>query len=373
MPLRTLLFWLHLTAGVLAGVVVLVMSATGVALTFQPQILEARRAGLATLAIPDGAKRWTLEALVEKAAAAKGAPPSGVTVREAPASAVLVRFGRSEGVYLHPWTGEILEDPAAGWQAAFRTLTGWHRWLGATEARATARAVTGASNLAFAFLALSGLYLWLPRRWTGAAVRAVIWFRRGQSSKARDFNWHHVFGFWSAAVLLALTLSGAVISYDWAKTLVYAMAGDVRPPPDKERAPPDAVRADAHVGQPALAYDALIAHAGRSVPGWSTLTLALPVQDAPARLTLLRAGRPPPYATVEVALEPVTGEVLVTRAFEDQSPGRRLRGFLRFLHTGEALGWPGQLVAGVASLAGVVLVWTGLALSWRRLLRFRSR
>lgn len=373
MTLRSLLFWLHLVAGVSAGLVVLVMSATGVALTFQPQHLEASRASLSTLTIPDGAGRWPLEALVEKATATKEAKATAVTVREEPASAVLVRFGRSDGVYLHPWTGEVLADPAAGWQAVYRTLTGWHRWLGATESRAAARAVTGASNLAFAFLALSGLYLWFPRRWTSAAVRAVVWFRRSQTSQARDFNWHHVFGFWSAAALLALTLSGAVISYDWAKSLVYAVAGDVRPPPDKERAPPEAVRATAHIGQPALTYDALIARAAETAPGWSSLTLTLPVQDAPVHLSLQRAGQPPPYATVELALEPVTGEVLARRAFEDQSSGRRLRGFLRFLHTGEALGWPGQLAAGVASLAGVVLVWTGLALSWRRFVRFRAR
>jgi uncharacterized iron-regulated membrane protein len=36
------------------------------------------------------------------------------------------------------------------------------------------------------------------------------------------------------------------------------------------------------------------------------------------------------------------------------------------LHTGEAVGWLGQLVAGIASLGGGVLVFTGLALSFRR-------
>ena len=37
---RTLLFWLHLTAGVLAGAIVLIMSITGVALTYEKQVLE---------------------------------------------------------------------------------------------------------------------------------------------------------------------------------------------------------------------------------------------------------------------------------------------------------------------------------------------
>ena len=36
--LRSLLFWCHLTAGVVAGLVILIMSATGALLAFKPQI-----------------------------------------------------------------------------------------------------------------------------------------------------------------------------------------------------------------------------------------------------------------------------------------------------------------------------------------------
>jgi uncharacterized iron-regulated membrane protein len=39
------------------------------------------------------------------------------------------------------------------------------------------------------------------------------------------------------------------------------------------------------------------------------------------------------------------------------------------LHTGEAFGFFGQTIAGLASLGGCFLVWTGLAMAWRR---FRS-
>jgi uncharacterized iron-regulated membrane protein len=51
---------------------------------------------------------------------------------------------------------------------------------------------------------------------------------------------------------------------------------------------------------------------------------------------------------------------------------------LRFLHTGEALGVGGQTLAGIVSLTSTLMVWTGLALAWRRLVspllaRRRSR
>ena len=52
-----------------------------------------------------------------------------------------------------------------------------------------------------------------------------------------------------------------------------------------------------------------------------------------------------------------------------RTPGRKVRVWLRFVHTGEALDWPGQLVAGAASLGAALLVWTGLALALRRLAR----
>jgi uncharacterized iron-regulated membrane protein len=58
--------------------------------------------------------------------------------------------------------------------------------------------------------------------------------------------------------------------------------------------------------------------------------------------------------------------VVRKEGFSDYNSGRKLRTWLRFLHTGEALGWPGQLVAAIASFGGAVLVWTGFALAWRR-------
>ena len=77
----------------------------------------------------------------------------------------------------------------------------------------------------------------------------------------------------------------------------------------------------------------------------------------------------PRFAATTFHLDPFTGAVLRTDTFADQPAGRRLRSWSRFLHTGEALGWPGQLVAGLACAAGLVLVWTGFALSWRRFFR----
>jgi len=46
---------------------------------------------------------------------------------------------------------------------------------------------------------------------------------------------------------------------------------------------------------------------------------------------------------------------------------------VRFLHTGEALGITGQTIAGLVSFTSLIMVWTGLALAWRRLVSPRLR
>ncbi len=65
---------------------------------------------------------------------------------------------------MNPYTGELLGKGDQEVRKFFRVVTDWHRWLGASvESRATGRAITGASNLAFPFLVGTGFYLWWPR------------------------------------------------------------------------------------------------------------------------------------------------------------------------------------------------------------------
>jgi uncharacterized iron-regulated membrane protein len=101
--------------------------------------------------------------------------------------------------------------------------------------------VTGAANLIFLGLAMSGLFLWFPREWTIRHLRPIMWFRGGLAPKARDFNWHNVFGFWCALPLAIVILTALPFSYSWANRLVYRLAGSETPvPASRPSRPPDA-------------------------------------------------------------------------------------------------------------------------------------
>jgi uncharacterized iron-regulated membrane protein len=376
--LRKVIFWCHLVAGVGAGVVVLIMSVTGVLLAYERQLTRwADTRGYKVSRPSPEAARIPVETLLGRAREMQAAAPSSITLysdAEAPA-AVSLPGGRS--LFVNPYTGEVFGDGSPRVRAFFRSVTDWHRWLGAGgENRAAARAVTGAANLVFLFIVASGFYLWWPRNWTRNSVRAVTWFRRGQGGRARDFNWHNVIGFWSALPLFVVVLSGVVISYTWASNLVYRLAGE-QPPAQLQRGGAQGGAGAQQGGATPVPLDgleALMSRAGRQVEGWRSITLQLPQKpDAPVTFAIDLGNGGQPQLRSQLALDRKTGEVVRWEPYSNNTQGRRLRSWLRFAHTGEVYGLVGQTIAALASLGGAFLVYTGLSLAWRRFYSWRGR
>jgi uncharacterized iron-regulated membrane protein len=375
---RSTIFWIHLVCGVATGLVVLMMSATGVVLTYERQILAwAERATFPPPA--SGTARLTLEELVEAAKLRRPEfAPTTITLRNEPDAPVVLGAGRSGSLYVDPYSGAVQDPGAAGLRTFFSAVTGWHRWFNATgESRATAKAVTGASNLAFLFLVLSGMYLWLPRMWKWAAFKTRLMFNPyATTAKARDFNWHHVFGIWSAIPLAVVVATATVFSYPWANDLVYRVVGE-EPPRQGGGAPrggPPQPEATVIVADGTaidrLGYDALLARAAEH-GGWRALTLNIPTDPAAptVRVGIDQGNGGQPFLRHTVTLDASTGGVTNWAPFSSQTTGQKARSWIRFLHTGEALGLIGQTIAGFVSLTSVLMVWTGLALAWRRLVQ----
>jgi uncharacterized iron-regulated membrane protein len=249
-----------------------------------------------------------------------------------------------------------------------------------------------------------GLYLWWPRQLTWRSVRAITLFNWRLTGKARDFNWHNAIGLWTAPILMVLTLTAVPISYRWASDAIYRLTGET---PPAAQGPGGATGPAGQVSRPpagttVLAPDALLAAAAQAVPGWESLTLRLgspargprpnspaansaganraaasadaPVQRGPQAVAVIvrEPGAWPRTATTTLSLDPFTGNVLRREGQADLSAARQIRGWMRFLHTGEALGFWGQLVAGLACVGGCMLVYTGFALAWRRFMPKRD-
>jgi uncharacterized iron-regulated membrane protein len=350
--MRKVIFWIHLTAGVLAGLVVLAMSVTGVLLAFERQIVNRAEAHLrASSGAPLPPSRLIG---TEKATA--------ITFRSDPAAPALISAGRGRTLLVDPVSGNVLGEGAKGLKQFFGKVEDVHRWLAAD--RDTGKAITGASNLLFFFIILTGPVLWWPRKGP-----FIVGFRGGLRGRARDFNWHNVLGIWSAIPLLLIVFSAMTISYPWATRLVYAIAGGQPPKPQQQPQQPKGPRGDVdavwRAAQPEIA---------RTMPDWKSATIRLPIPadgEASIAVDAGNGARPDKRATLLVDAQ--TQHISKWETYAAQEGGRKARAWLRWIHTGEAGGIAGQFVAAVASGAAVVLVWTGIALTLRRFRNWRKR
>ncbi len=375
--LRKIIFWLHLPVGVLAGIVILVMCVTGVLLAYEKQITSwADTRGYRSAPPAAETRQLPVETIVAKAREARGGDPTAVTLKSDAGAPAEVAFGREATVFVNPYSGQILSEGSPKVRSFFRGVTDWHRWLGAKgDNRNVARAITGACNLGFLFLVVSGFYLWWPRSWNLKAVRSITWFRRGLSPKARDFNWHNVIGFWSAVPLFIVVLSAVVISYTWASNLVYRVVGETPPAP---RAAQPANQGQSRNNEPSAVAVANIdsgwSIAKQQVSDWRSITLQLPTAAAaPLTFNIDSGTGGQPQKRGQLVLDRATGAVTRWEPFSAFTRGRQLRSILRFAHTGEVAGIPGQTIAGLVSLGGAVLVLTGLGLAVRRLYAWLSK
>jgi uncharacterized iron-regulated membrane protein len=373
-PFRRVLFWLHLCCGVAAGAFILAMSVTGVLLAYEHQFVE-HAAGRNRVTAPAGAARLDADRL---ASIARDSAPAGGRISLVfdadPAVPVTVTRGRDGATLLNPYTGEVIDDAAAGARRFFRVVEDGHRWLWG-ETRGARAALIDYGNLLFLALVVSGIYLWLPHAWRWRTVRGLMLFQRKYiNAKVRDFNWHHVASFWMLIPLLLISASGVVMSFDWANRLVYAAYGEQVP---VRRGPPGGGPQGSPSGAAEAAgeratLEAVRAAAAGAVEHWQRLTLPLDGRGAQieATLELASTDRRAPRRTVTIgAADASVIRVSPVQGAEAQSAGQRARTWLRFVHTGEQYGVIGQTLAALASLAACLLVYTGLALAYRRLLR----
>ena len=402
---RKTLFWLHLVCGVVAGLAIGIMCVTGTVLAYEKELAAWSERDARTIAPPAaGAPRLAIDEAPRKLREAfPEAKPATLVVLNDRAAAWSFPGARGvAGYHVNPYTGEVRRPQSTAVGQFMQTMLVWHRYLGfsGTVSRPRGKWINGTCNLAFCLLAITGLYLWMPRNWSVRSVKAVALFNWRLTGKARDFNWHNTIGLWTAPVLIVLTLTAVPISFQWGGRVINSLTGTPPPAAPGAAAQPAIEIPAPPPGTPLLSQDALLAIVQKEFPAWTTITLrlevpaagggtGLPIRDLPGSsamppagasqttgqetratqpvtLTIRDATTWPRTTNITVAVHPYTGEILRKVGYAELAAAAQVRAWTRFLHTGEALGFWGQLVAGLACLGGCVLVWTGFALAWRR-------
>jgi uncharacterized iron-regulated membrane protein len=372
LKLRPVIFWTHLVIGVVAGLFILNMAGSGILIAYQKQVTALAERSQRTVVAPTGKTHLDVEDLVAKVQAAQpDAHLSGVVVYSNPTSAAMFYVGRDNNVlYADPYTGEGRGNGQKTVRGFFQLVTSWHRWLALEgTARPIGQAITGTLSIVYFTLLFTGLILWLPKEWSRSRLRQGAVLNLKLRGKASNWNWHNVVGIWFAPLLLLVTLTGIIMSHDWAGDLLFRLTGN--PVPEHRR---EGGRAGGmhEAGGPAVAPDLeginpLWAQAEKQVAGWHSISLRFPrSEDAPVIFLIDHGDGSRPDTVAQLTLDRDSGDVVRWQPYTTENAGQKLRSWMRPIHTGEAGGLAGESIAVVAALGSIVLVWTGFSMACRR-------
>lgn len=371
MTFRRFLFWLHLATGLTVGLVIAFLAITGSIMTFQAQII-ARAERHSLILSPAQGLCVAPSTLLKNAADFQHAAPTSLTLFSDVHQPAEVAFGAAGVVLMNSCSGQIIGPAANKLRNFFQATRDLHRWVALNGVRhETLRHIKNAAVLAFLFLIFSGLVIWFPRKFTWQHLRPAVFFRGQLKGRAREWNWHNVFGFWMALPLAAIALSGLIMAYPWANALLYRAAGST-PPPERTELEPRRSKPLGADQFPAL--DLAIQKAAAQDNNWKSLSMRLPAAKDPNVTFAVDAGdgsRPQLRGQLVIARK--DGRVVRWEPFSANPRGRQWRLYARFLHTGEMFGIVGRFIALLAMLSALMLVWTGFSLALRRFASWRKR
>jgi uncharacterized iron-regulated membrane protein len=202
----------HFYAGLFVAPFMVMLALTGIIYLFKPQLdplmygnLLNVSAGHHTLSADEQLRR--VQVAYPQGQIKQYLPPVNI---ERSAQFVVKNDGHELNVFIDPYRGEILgdQDAKSNLQAIARAIHG-ELMIGTLGDRLIELSAGWGI-----MLVISGLYLWWPR---GKSSAGVLWPRLSNRGRLFWRDLHVVTGFWGAALLLVMLLSGMTWTGVWGK------------------------------------------------------------------------------------------------------------------------------------------------------------
>jgi uncharacterized iron-regulated membrane protein len=365
---RKKILLIHRWAGLFLLIPIIVISITGAILVFERELDVALNQHL--WKAQESATRLTYDEVI--AIGAQLYPDDPIASLYPPAEqglAIMARTQNGMSIFIDPATGAV--NGVRSYSGAFfRVVTDLHlSFLIPGEIGAD---LTGAVAIAMALFIVTGLYLWWPRR---GAWRFAFALRPKTPKIVTMFDWHRLAGFYSAAILLPIAVTGILISFQSIREPLFYGLTKTTPPNYVVSVPP--------APGPNQPVETLVANAMTQLPPATIYQIALPAQKGEALRLRLRAPREPWWIGRAYAyIDPSNGDIVsVINASNGEAPAVNAESWIYHLHLGHwgeywnfETGVATRTLWFVAALIPTVLSVTGLLLWWwRRRLRPKSK
>ena len=333
------LFKLHRIGGVAAGLFLLILGVSGSVMAFSGEIDSLLHPSL--FRVVSQGQPLPLGQLASSAASGlhpgesigSCIPSSGADV-----SYSFIVFGGHpripRQIFVDQYTGRVL-----GSLSGLRLIT-------IMKALHSIAGVMGCSSLILAFLALSGVYLWWPRKRIKIGLSVTV--------QGLSFDLHNAIGLFSSLFLLLFAITGTYMAVE---PLFYAITRN-KPVTQPGFSMPQ-------VGLKPVSLDLVATAANDTLPGATVLWIDIPRRPPEAYFAKMRFPEDrSDNGSSMVWIDQFSGKVLAVSSSRTAPLGNKIQNVNRLIHTGSVLGNGGRAFAAFVSLILVLQTVTGLQLWW---------
>lgn len=264
--------------------------------------------------------------------------------------------------YVNPYTGEIagVYDE----EEKFLNIVKYLHWslLLKTE---YGQPIIGWSTVIFILMLMSGLVLWWPKN--KKARKKRLWFRWKKSTrpKRKSYDLHSILGFYLLPVMLVIALSGIVWAFPSFKVYIANAGTSIAP----DLSPATSTYSEQTSTNP---IDVALHQSRIHHPTAEAFRITPPLDSAGIINVAVQQTDGSYFVTHNLQFDQYSGALVKERSHEDKNFGEKLSEGNYDIHTGIILGFPGKILAFIASLVCASLPVTGFIL-WRRRMMKPSR
>jgi len=361
---------LHLWLGLLSGIVIFIVCITGCLYVFKDEINDFNQS-YKFVKPQDKVFLQPTKVLEISNKEISNSRPTAITYGESFDAVFVDYYESSTGmstVYIDPYNGKVLKTVIKKYDDFdfFRFVLDGHRtlWL----PRDIGKPIVGYGVLIFAVTLVTGMVLWWPKKWNKRTIKKNLTFRKKVPLSRINFDLHNVLGGYSVIVLLILSFTGLIWSFNWFSESVYYITSG-----GKELKPYTLPQSDTlNITNPIIEpLDKLYTQLKKEEPNATTFYFALPQSDDGVIRVSVVHERGSYYKTDNLffdqyTLKPLEGSGPYAGKYTEVSNADKFRRMNLEIHDGRILGIWGKNIMFIVALIGASLPVTGFIIWYRK-------
>lgn len=369
---KSIAAWLHLWAGLVTGVVVVIISVTGCIMVFDEELfsffhkdlIQVNRTGpmrpvselLASAQSAVGKKTINLIRVGEDGESYVFST-SKINKRADINLSYFSQFKYKDDIYVNPYTAKVLGVIDTRYEF-FNVVEQLHRQL--LLVKPVGSVIVGSCVLLFLLMMITGFILWLPKNYR--QLKKSISIKWNAKFKRVNYDVHNSLGFYVLPVAMLIAITGLTWSFKWWEKGIYNLFGSAKKV-ELIRKAPQLATADTGKNQIDVIYNDMVRRVGQNYKG---LGFSLP-EKAEKVVMVYVYGKTNTDGWRNMSYyyyDSRTGKLFDKMEHASKPLGLKWRNSNKDIHTGRIYGLPTQILAFLASLICASLPITGFLIWW---------